>query len=626
MSDEQVRAVKIARQPSAPAQEPKQESKSKGFHYSPGQWTKEVPTLVEMCRTPKGWSPLHTRRSGKKRQAIHDGSASPGIWQQGLIYPVPRENTVDLQRGTDTGSRYVCDLLGEPLYLVQLEDCYLHDKPNQNILITGTSGQGKSLLQSHLIRYWAGMGKQPIIFSFKPQDVYSGMGFPIANLSRHIPDPFEDMDALVEAVAVAYPMAQSGPTAATVGVVLRALASQSTSWEELIHKINTEEKRTQDVVRRGALNLLRSQIEHLVVEGAKTFSLAELTQPLVLDFSDLTTPQQSFYGELALRQVWAAIASGKLGNAVVCFDEAHRILKGIDHSILEEMARDIRAWGALWVTTQAFTDLPDELKAQFATWFSFSTHSPSDLKALRQLGPLYAEVGMLPHHCFTDLRWPVRHSYLPVLQLVPYQAPPEKPSPFEPPPKPLRYPNAMPQDLSGLAMDSISKSGAMTPSELTKDIADHYNADEDNVKPRVLKALDQLLRSEKVGKCKLEYGPTNIHVLYYTRDPSESGLHRWLIDMMIEGLEKYGIPVIGGAQTGVSSPDIETPDTLYEVETGLKERGFKDDLIPRIQRARKNVIIIVPNSEVGAKYQQLPKTYPNVRVLLIAEWIREHEK
>jgi hypothetical protein len=507
-----------------------------------------------------------------------------------------------------------------------MEWYYLEEKPNQNVLITGTSGQGKSMLQSHLVRYWAGMGKQPIIFSFKPHDVYSGMGFPVADLSRYLPDPFEDVDHLVEAMTVAYPMAQSGPTAASVGIVLRALASQSTSWEDLIHKISAEERRTQDVVRRGALNLLRSQVEHMVVSGAQSFSLAELTHPLVLDFSGLSTPQQSFYGELALRQVWAAISSGKLSNAVVCFDEAHRILKGIDHSILEEMAREIRAYGALWVTTQAFTDLPDELKTQFATWFSFSTHSPSDLRALRQLGPLYAEVGMLPQHCFTDLRWPERHSHLPVLTLVPYQVAPVAPPVFVPPVKPLRYPDAIPQDLSGLAMDTISKTGAMNPSDLTKEIAGRYSTDPENVKPRVLRALDQLYRAEKVGKCKVELGANKSITLYYQRDPAESGLHRWLIEKVGAWLAHYKIPVISGAMSGASSPDLETADTLYEMETGLKERGFKDDLIPRLQRATKNTVIIVPNAEVLARYQHLPKTYPHVRVLRFMDWIKEHEK
>lgn len=598
-----------------------------GGEYPTGAWTQRAIPAVDGCRTPPGWSPFHRSRSEKTRAAIYQGMATPGVWQQGLIYPVPWQSTVDLEQGTDTGTRFVLDTGGEPMLLSGMEEYYILDKPNYNILVTGTSGQGKSVLQSHLVRYWAGAGMQPIIFSFKPHDVYSHMGFPVANLAQYLPDPFEDVDSLVEAMAVAYPMAQSGPTAASVGIALRGLAAQSTSWEDLIHKIIAEEKRTTDVVRRGALNLLRSQVEHLVAGGAQSFSLKELDHPLVLDFSRLSTPQQSFYGELALRQVWSAITSDQLASAVICFDEAHRILKGIDHSILEEIAREIRAFGALWVTTQAFTDLPDELKAQFATWFSFATHSPSDLKALRQLGPIYAEVGMLPNHCFTDLRWPVRHSHLPVFQLVAYQGAAVAPQPFVPPPKAVRYPDAMPQDLSGISLDLINDSGAINPSSLTEELAEHYSADKENVKPRVLKALDQLYKSEKVGKCKVELGTKDSMTLYYQRDPAESGLHRWLIDMVEQGLMKYQPNVtVNRAMTGVSSADLETPDTLYEIETGLKERGFADDLLPRLQRARKPVIIIVPNNEVLARYAGLPKTYPHVKVLRIMDWITEHEK
>lgn len=587
--------------------------------YPTGAWTANVLPAVAGCRTPPGWTPIHDSRARQTREAIAHGSAPWGVWQQGLVYPVPWAHTVDLTTGTDSGSHFVCDLGGEPLYLRGMEEYYIIDKPNLNILITGTSGQGKSVLQSHLVRYWASGGARPIIFSFKPHDVYSECGFPVADLRKFLPDPFENIDALVEAMSVAYPMAQSGPTAASVGMILRGLAGQSANWQDLLHNIATEEGRTEDVVRRGALNILRSQVEHLVVEGARPFSLSELAHPLVLDFSGLSSPQQSFYGELALRQVWAAVASGKMGLAVVCFDEAHRILKGIDHSILGEIAREIRAFGALWVTTQAFTDLPDELKAQFATWFAFATHSPSDLHALRQLGPLYAEVGMLPQHCFTDVRWPVRHSHLPVFQLVPPRTGPVPSPAFVPPARPASWPVAMPQDLSGVVVDRITEEGAMSPSEVTKLLAGHYSADAEIVKPRVLQALSQQLRREILAKCTLDSKTGSERVLYYRRDPAESGLHRWMVNQVASALLKLEKPYTITQGLGVGAPDIEGQDAVYEIETGLKH-DIEGDLVPRIQRARKSVFIVVPNKEVRERYLPLMQTYRWVNVTLLREW------
>ena len=588
--------------------------------YPPGAWTQFAIPAVTGCRTPPGWSPVHQSRSAKTREAIYHGQAPVGVWQQGLIYPVPFEYTVNLTEGTDNGSRFVCDMGGEPILLRGLEEFYIADKPNCNILITGTSGQGKSVLQGHMVRYWAGCGAQPIIFSFKPGDVYSGMGFPVADLRRFIPDPFENLDALVEAMGVAYPMVQSGPTATSVGMILRGLAGQSTSWEDLLHRIGEEERRTEDVVRRSALNILRSQVEHLVVEGATPFSLSELTHPLVLDFSGLSTPQQSFYGELALRQVWASILGRRFNIAVICFDEAHRILKGVEHSILGDIAREIRAFGALWVTTQAFTDLPDELKAQFATWFSFSTHSPRDLQALRQLGPLYAEVGMLPNHCFTDIRWPVRHAHLPVLQLVVPRLPPVGSPMFVPPRKTTRYPSTLPQDLSGLVLDNITEVGAMYPSEIAGILAGHYSVDPDSVKPGVLKALNQQFRREILGKCTIDVAHGSQKVLYYRRDPSESGLHRWMVNRVANSLSGQGKHYTVTTGIGASAPDIDSPDASYEVETGLKERGYIDDLVPRIRRASKPVFIIVPNKDVRVRYEALAKSHPWVRLTLLDEW------
>ncbi len=587
--------------------------------YPSGAWTATVLPAVEGCRTPPGWTPIHDSRTKQTREAIAHRTAPWGIWQQGLIYPVPWGQTVNMAAGTDTGSHFVCDLGGEPLYLRGMEEYYIIDKPNFNVLVTGTSGQGKSVLQSHLVRYWASSGARPIVFSFKPRDVYSGCGFPVADLRRVLPDPFENVDALVEAMAVAYPMAQSGPTAASVGMLLRGLAGQSTNWQDLLHNIAAEERRSEDVVRKGALNILRSQVEHLVVEGALPFSLSELGHPLVLDFSGLSSPQQSFYGELALRQVWAAISSGRLGLAVVCFDEAHRILKGVDHSILSEIAREIRAFGALWITTQAFTDLPDELKAQFATWFSFATHSPSDLHALRQLGPLYAEVGMLPQHCFTDIRWPVRHSHLPVFQLVPPKTGPVPSPAFAPPRRPLRMPETLPQDLSGLVVDKISEVGAMSPSEITKLLARHYSADADALKPRVLQSLSRQFQREVLGKCSLDTPSGSQRVVYYLKDPSESGLHRWMVNEVVSGLVSLGKPYSITAGLGIGAPDIEGQDAVYEIETGLKH-DIEGDLVPRVQRARKPVIIVVPNNDVRGRYLSLVKAYPWSKVTLLSEW------
>lgn len=51
-------------------------------------------------------------------------------------------------------------------FTVQLGD-YIHGKGNRNVLITGSSGQGKSKLTRHLLGQ---MDYQKIIFSFKPQE------------------------------------------------------------------------------------------------------------------------------------------------------------------------------------------------------------------------------------------------------------------------------------------------------------------------------------------------------------------------------------------------------------------------------------------------------------------------
>lgn len=97
--------------------------------YPPGAWTQYAIPAVAGCRTPPGWSPFHESRARQTREAIGRGQAPAGIWQQGLIYPVPFEYTVNLVEGTDTGSRYVCDMGGEPILLRESRNSTLSTNP-----------------------------------------------------------------------------------------------------------------------------------------------------------------------------------------------------------------------------------------------------------------------------------------------------------------------------------------------------------------------------------------------------------------------------------------------------------------------------------------------------------------
>ena len=66
---------------------------------------------------------------------------------------------------------------------------YINEKSNQNVLICGTSGQGKSRLMRYLL-YLSRENK--VIFSYKENDDYLKMGYNVFDVKTEMPDPFKE--------------------------------------------------------------------------------------------------------------------------------------------------------------------------------------------------------------------------------------------------------------------------------------------------------------------------------------------------------------------------------------------------------------------------------------------------
>lgn len=104
---------------------------------------------------------------------------------------------------------------------------------------------------------------------------------------------------------------------------------------------------------------------------------------------------------------------------------------------------------------------------------------------------------------------------------------------------------------------------------------------------------------------------------YFIKDENESGLHKGMMEEIVNILNIKEIKILKIAQSGSRSiSDIETSKFDIEVETVLKHA--KADLKERIMRSKKHVIIVVPDTQFVKQYKEMRSE--NVDVIALADF------
>jgi hypothetical protein len=480
---------------------------------------------------------------------------------------------------------------------------YIAHRNNRNLFVSGRAGSGKSTLMRYMIGEFPDSAKT--IFSFKAGDEYLKLGVPILRVGDHSGDPFADREAFVQAFLVTYPMNSQGVVAASVPNLLRKAVKESGSWKALRGTIEKAmEKEKPGNITHSAYSFILQKLTDL--ELASEPCALDLNKDVVLDLSGLNEAAKSFYAELYLRQAWRAIEASSPDpmRHIVIIDEAHRLLKS-EATIFGEVARLIRSRGALWCGTQNYSDLPDEVRNQFAMHLLFSTKSENDLKALKEINPLLPFVATeLKDHHFTDAAARELHEAIPIytadirgfhdyeetyLQPVPQAATAAET------PKPKEMLDYREKLLSMLAQE------ASWPSKLAKDIAKADGMGGTEPKFAVSKALKALQKDGLIGRQMLKLGDREV-VLYYRRDPTLSGLHKFMEREVTKKLDTQGIPYTL-AKPGEDAPDIMTKEFDVEIETGLKH-DIKE-LERKLANATKKTYVLVSDKADGEKYQKI---------------------
>lgn len=481
---------------------------------------------------------------------------------------------------------------------------YIEQKPNRNLFICGTSGEGKSFLMRYMLEQ---VDTRKVVFNFKPNDEYLSMGYGIIDMGKALPNPFKDPEAFVSAFLITFPIASIGITAQYVPIMLRELAETSSSWQEFGAQLRTQIARTKDKIQSSALLYIEEHATALVSQKANVIEMKD--EDLVFDFSTLKNEDsKTFYAEIILRGIWKGLSNGQSRDTLICVDEAHRMLHRFEkyESIYAEISRQIRSFGMLWASSQNFTDMADDIRNQFATQFCFNTTHPDDLRALSLADQkLSWAASSMPLHFFTDARYEWLHEAVPEFILH-----------YEPALRPRTYfkgikPDEAPGKAGGIsAIDyekeiEIALSGDKVEyaSRIAKAISQKYDTDLNATKMRVMAALSKMARNYEINRMRLMVDSKS-YVVYYNRAQRISALHKWMQNVISAVIRSHGIGVTKEANGGrISEADIETENFDIEIETGYKKNI--DDLRSRITKSGKRTVIVVPNSDVAERYLSL---------------------
>ena len=475
---------------------------------------------------------------------------------------------------------------------------YIDYKVNQNVLICGTSGQGKS----RLMRYLLYLSKeQKFIFSYKENDDYLKMGYNILQVENEMPDPFMDTEAFVNSFLITYPIQNMGIISQYIPIFLRDISKISQDWNDFLNNLNIKLKSSKDQIQRSAYLFIIEHSKALIGSNYKQ-NINLGNESVVFDFSQVNESSKTFYSELFLRLLWKKLTKNPK-KILICIDEAHRLLYNFERyqSIYIEMSREIRAFGKLWTSTQNFSDIPSYVRNQFATQFIFNTSIKDDLDQLAIIDlKLKWAASNMPKHCFTDARYSWIYKVVPEFIIFWYPLDTDKARSV------LNTVNYNTEVLK------ILRDNVFEIPTIVEIISKNYSIDENTVKINVKNSISTLIKNKEINRVLYK---SAYRYFGKTLDSANLSLfHKFMENEVLEILSEHSIKgnvII--AKKGQNLPDISTEKFNIEIETGLKHDIT--DLKKRVGSGDKPNIIVIPNKNLIKKYNKLK----NVSVIEIRE-------
>ena len=535
-------------------------------------------------------------------------------------------------------------------------DEYIEGKSNRLVIICGRSGTGKSELMKVLLLSVVRAPK--VVFSFKPNDTHLRLPYHVIDVSKQIPDPFQNADDFSIAYGLTFPANLKGIMLSHVRPTVKNLARESKDWNQFKENLKRMQRKATDI-QSEALSLIEQQTESLDTGGkgpSSSFSV-NLAKDVVLDFSRLEENAKTFYAEIALRQVWNSITGRRPSlqaapvtwptdkggiddkkedgsqRVALVIDEVHRLTRLYEtmdaRSILETIMPEVRQFGTLYTVTQNLTDIPDNLR-QFGTELVFHTTSERDMGAMSRIDSAYPWiVKELRPYEFIDLTFRAGNEGLvPIFKtdlVAAHSAAESRAKDNKTMDSNDQAQQHIAPDYATIIAEKIDNGEVIWVSRLATLLEERDHVEKNIAKLKLRNVLLKLLAAGEIQVQKYDDAESGETVsLYFAKSEEEkvSPLHKYMARKLLDKLSEKQETVLTIAESGQSSPDIETETAYYEIETGLKTRT--SDLKGRISTlsTAKLFIILVPNSEVAKSERYTSLNSSGVIVATLADFLR----
>jgi ABC-type oligopeptide transport system ATPase subunit len=516
----------------------------------------------------------------------------------------------------------------DEVYEISWED-YLNKKgANQNVVIVGGSGYGKTTLVYWLIRTITGYKK--VIFAYKNSDEFDRLGYPVLRIRNHSPNVFGDKEAFTQSWMVAFGVKEqnSGITASQIESTVRRIVSGCNNWEEFRSEVEKLQKKTKSLIEKGALADIRNKLNSVFNERMWDFNLRG---EICIDFSGLNEEAFKFFSEYLLRSLYREISEGRRERTQIIIDEGHRFL-GSQKTMIRELAAMIRSRGSFIISTQQLHSLRG-IRGNASMQFSFRLTESDDLMESKALSNEYQWILQRLYHAeFVDLGQYASENDIFIFSLRnlslkfydPVEWNPEEYSKEEE--KLENEKEGKNMQMNNLELDdsvySLISGGAKTKYEATKEISEKMGMGIEELKLRVMNSFDRIARQGRISSFRLDgvkvrynhiYQSPKDEVQVYFRYGTYDG-HDYVVEMVRRILEEKGLKPEVQDHRGESSPDIVVRERklAFEVEMGTKYGHKIDETENRIDGEKKEgfrVIIIVPTEDIKEKYAGMAETY-----------------
>ena len=513
----------------------------------------------------------------------------------------------------------------------------MENRNSRSIFIGGIAGVGKTTLLEWLVwqhtdlQEFAKYGNpedKPRVIVFSPKTIPHHITpdfawLPRVDISKKIPNPFLDYQALESAITVCFieEIRSKGVVAVSIKPLVGEIMKTSPkNWGDVYDAIKQLKKKSN--TDEWALQIIGNIVR--AVERPINNETVNFDSDVVLDFGNFGNNKilKSFYMELYAHAIFAQQYKENAKPTLITIDEAHYLLKYAEQgSIIGTVMREGRIGvRAVYMASQHLTDISEDLR-QVGAEFMFHTGNPSDFEAVRTANPMMADALRLlaVREEFIDLKQEhEKNDSVYIYRLddekferfrdIPFVRMEEPVQEATPPVDTVKEVDYVREILEVLEKSEV----AMTKSDCAKkcNVPDNH---------KVLHALRKLLDSSSVGVDDILLRKKEVHY-YYT--PKLEQVHNLLLAKTKERIAMAEWKIISENRHGIQGSDFEIElngiQLIVEVETGHKKSLGEFD--KKVSEYDKHVLIIVPNAKQKERYSYLPCVNSGkVEVLLIPE-------